>query len=233
MAAQSISVMIGVYNAAAYLGEAIESALTQTRAPLEVIVVDDGSTDGSGDVARAFDAVTVVRQDNAGNGSARNHAARLAKGDLFAFLDADDRFTPDKLELQSRALEADPELEVVFGHVREFVSPELTPDQQALVRTPAPAPMPWTAPNLMLVRRTSFENVGPFAEDLRVGVTVDWYARARDMGLEMAMLPEVLLERRLHLTNNGLRERDSRAQYLHVLKASLDRRRAQAEESGS
>jgi glycosyltransferase involved in cell wall biosynthesis len=232
--APSISVMIGVYNAAPYLGEAIESALGQTPAPIEVIVVDDGSTDGSGDVARAYgEAVTVAHQENAGNGAARNHAVRLASGDLFAFLDADDRFTPNKLELQSRALERDPELDVVFGHVQEFVSPELTPEQRALVRPPAPEPVAWTAPNLMLVRRTSFTKVGPFAEDLRVGVTVDWYARAKDAGLRMTMLPDVLLERRLHLTNNGLRERDSRAQYLHVLKASLDRRRAQAGQSGS
>ncbi len=232
MAAPSISVMIGVYNAASYLREAIESALTQTYRPLEVIVVDDGSTDGSGDVARRYDdAVIVAHQENAGNGAARNHAVRLASGDLFAFLDADDRFTPNKLELQCRALEADRDLDVVFGHVREFISPELTPEQQSRVRPPAPEPMAWTAPNLMLIRRSSFMRVGPFAEDLKVGVTVDWYARAMEAGLRTAMLPDILLERRLHLTNNGLRERDSREQYLHVLKASLDRRRARAGES--
>ena len=230
----SISVMIGVYNAATYLGEAIESALGQTRAPLEVIVVDDGSTDGSGDVARSYgDAVVVARQENAGNGSARNHAMRLASGDLLSFLDADDRFAPNKLELQCRALEADPDVDVVFGHVREFVSPELTDEQRRLVRPPAPEPMAWTAPNLMLIRRASFMRVGPFAEDLKVGVTVDWYARASEAGLRSVMLPDVLLERRLHLTNNGLRERDSRTQYLHVLKASLDRRRALAREQRS
>ena len=66
----------------------------------------------------------------------------------------------------------------------------------------------------------------------RVGVTVDWYARATEQGLRSAMLPVVVLERRLHLANNGLRERESRAQYLHVLKAALDRRRAQADPDG-
>lgn len=234
VASPSISVLVGVYNAAPYIGEAIESALSQSYRPLEVVVVDDGSTDGSGDVARGYgDAVLVARQENAGNGAARNHAVRLASGELFAFLDADDRFTPNKLELQCRALEEDPALDVVFGHMAEFVSPELTADQLSLVRPPAPTPMPWTAPNLMLIRRSSFTKVGPFAEDLKVGVTVDWYARAMEAGLRTAMLPEIVLERRLHLTNNGLRERDSRAQYLHVLKASLDRRRAQAGGSGA
>jgi len=231
VAEPSISVMIGVYNAAPYLGEAIESALVQTRRPLEIIVVDDGSTDGSGEVARRFGKpVIVVRQENAGNGAARNHAVRLASGDVFAFLDADDRFTPNKLELQWRALEADPALDVVFGYVREFVSPELTAEQVASIRPPTPEPRPWTAPNLMLIRRESFVRIGPFAEDLKVGVTVDWYARARDAGVREAMLDDVVLERRLHLTNNGLRESDSRAQYLRVLRASLERRRARGEQ---
>ena len=224
-----ISVMIGVYNAERYLAEAIESVFAQSYRPLELIVVDDGSDDGSGDVARGFgDRLRYARQENAGNGSARNHAVRLATGDLFAFLDADDRFVPGKLERQFRALEADAGLDMVFGHVREFVSPELTETQRASVRPPAAEPLPWTAPNLMLIRRDSFDRVGPFSEDVKVGVTVDWYARAMEAGLRSAMLPEVVLERRLHLTNNGLRERDSRQQYLHVLKASLDRRRAQA-----
>jgi hypothetical protein len=85
----------------------------------------------------------------------------------------------------------------------------------------------------MLIRREAFLKVGPFSETLKVGVTVDWYARAVDAGLRSTMLPQVLLERRLHLANNGLRERDSRSQYVHVLKAALDRRRAMADERSS
>src|SRR2546423_14181106 len=103
-----------------------------------------------------------------------------------------------------------------------------TDDDNSPVRHPAQTPLQWPAQNPMLNKRASFGRVRPFAEDVRVGVTVDWYARATEAGLRSAMLPEVVLERRLHLTNNGLRERDSRQQYLHVLKAALDRRRAQA-----
>jgi GT2 family glycosyltransferase len=82
----------------------------------------------------------------------------------------------------------------------------------------------------MLIRRESFDRVGPFSESLRVGVTVDWCARAVDAGLKSLMLPDVVLERRLHLTNNGIRERASKSQYAHVLKAALDRRRAVVKE---
>lgn len=224
--------MIGVYNGAPYLGAAIDSALHQTYRPLEVIVVDDGSDDGSAEVAKSYgDSVVYAYQENAGNGSARNHATRLAKGELFAFMDADDLSTPDRLALQSEALASDPDLDIVFGHVREFVSPELTDEQKATVRPPALGASPWVSVNLMLSRRAAFERVGLFSETLRVGVTVDWCARAVDAGLKTAMLPQVILERRLHLTNNGIRERDFKSQYTHVVKAALDRRRALAEDS--
>jgi glycosyltransferase involved in cell wall biosynthesis len=220
-----ISVMIGAYNAAPYLGEAIESVFAQKHRPLELIVVDDGSDDGTAEVAAAYgDRLTLVRQPRGGNGAARNTAVTHAQGDLFAFLDADDRFTPAKLEHQLAALTADPELDMVFGHVREFVSPELSAEERKDVRPPAPV-SPWAAPNLMLIRRGSFERVGPFSTTLRVGVTVDWFARATEAGLKSFVLPEVVLERRLHTQNNGIREEQARSQYLQVLKASIDRRR--------
>ncbi len=228
-----ISVMIGVYNAAAYLGEAIESVLAQDYRPLELIVVDDGSTDASADVARGFSHLRVIRQENAGNGAARNRAVENASGALYAFLDADDRFTPGKLSLQKAALDADPGLDMVFGHVREFLSPELDEQARAMLRPPAPEPMPWTAPNLMLIRRESFQRVGPFTVAVRVGVTVDWFARAAETGLRYAVLPEVVLERRLHTQNNGLRERASRSQYLEVIRQAMERRRAAAEAARS
>lgn len=224
-----VSVMIGAYNAAPYLGEAIESVFAQDYEPIELIVVDDGSTDGTADVARRFAGVKLIQQPNGGNGAARNRAVENATGELYAFLDADDRFTPGKLTLQMASLDADPGLDMVFGHVREFLSPELDDETRASLRPPAAEPMPWTAPNLMLIRRESFERVGPFTTAVRVGVTVDWFARAAEAGLRYAMLPEVVLERRLHTENNGLRESASRSQYLEVIRQAMQRRRAAAE----
>ena len=221
-----ISVMIGAYNAEPYLAEAIESVFAQTHRPLELIVVDDGSTDGTAAVAQAYgDRLSFAQQENGGNGAARNRALQLATSDYFAFLDADDRFTPQKLELQLAALDADPGLDVVFGHVQEFVSPEIAEDVKAQIRNPAPV-SPWTSPNLMLIRRDSFNRVGPFSATLRVGVTVDWFARATEAGLTTRVLQDVVLERRLHGQNNGVREQGKRLQYVEVLKASIDRRRA-------
>jgi glycosyltransferase involved in cell wall biosynthesis len=224
-----MSVMIGAYNAAPYLAEAIESVLAQDYEPIELIVVDDGSTDGTADVARNFAQVNLICQENGGNGAARNTAVENASGELYAFLDADDRFTSGKLRLQKAALDADSGLDMVFGHVLEFLSPELDEETRASLRPPAPQPMPWTAPNLMLIRRESFQRVGPFTTAVRVGVTVDWFARAAEAGLRYAILPEVVLERRLHTQNNGLRESASRSQYLEVIRHAMERRRAAAE----
>ena len=225
-----VSVVVGAFNAAPYIGETIESVLAQTHRPLELIVVDDGSDDGTGDVVQRYgDAVQLLRQERQGNGGARNSGVARAQGPYLAFLDADDRFTPTKVAHQLALLDADPGLDMVFGHVREFLSPELTAAERAAVREPAPE-SPWAAPNLMLIRRESYDRVGGFSTSLRVGVTVDWYARAVDAGLRYAILPEVVLERRLHTANNGTREAAARSQYVHVVKEALERRRALAAE---
>ena len=225
-----ISVIIGAYNAERYLGEAIDSVLAQTHRPLELIVVDDGSIDATADVAEAYgEPVRCIRQENGGMAAARNRAVPEARGSYLSFLDADDRFPPEKLQRQLEAFDADPELDVVYGHVTEFLSPDLDEAALALLREPV-HDAPWPTPNLMLVRRESFLRVGLFSTDLKVGIGVDWHARSNELGLRSAVPPVVVLERRLHAGNNGIRQRDSKPQYLHVLKAALDRRRLEEQE---
>ncbi|HVF32741.1 MAG TPA: glycosyltransferase [Acidimicrobiales bacterium] len=221
-----VSVMIPAYEAEAYLGEAIESVLAQEHRRLEVIVVDDGSTDGTGEVARRYPEVRYHRQDNAGNGAARNAAVELATGDYFAFLDADDRFVPATVSTLLAAFDRDPGLVVAYAHVREFVSPDVTEEALAMLRPPVER-VAGSLPTNMVMRREGFLAVGPFVTDLRVGTTVDWSAKAAEHGFPSVLLDDVLFERRLHSSNNGIRERAHRADYVRVVKAALDRRRAQ------
>src|SRR5215471_18905764 len=113
-----VSVIIPVYNCEQYLAEAIQSALSQTGSTLEVIVVDDGSTDASAEVARSFGSrVRYCYQANAGIGAARNCGIAMAVGNLYAFLDADDRYVKGKLAKQIAVLEDDPSLDMVLGQV--------------------------------------------------------------------------------------------------------------------
>lgn len=220
-----ISVVIPVHNCEQYLAEALESALAQTYRPIEVIVVDDGSTDASADAAQRF--VPPVRycwQSHSGAAAARNLGMDLATGSFLAFLDADDLWAEDKLSLQMAAFDADPELDMVFGHVQQFISPELTDTAEARLRYSAEK-LPGYAPSAALIRRDALLQVGPFEWRLDVGEFMDWYLRAIDRGLKGLMLPEVVARRRLHTENLGLRERGSRGDYVRILKASLDRRR--------
>jgi glycosyltransferase involved in cell wall biosynthesis len=218
--------MIPVYNGESYLGEAIDSVLAQSYRPLEIVVVDDGSDDGSGNVACGYgELVRYHRQARAGNGAARNRAVSLATGDLFAFLDADDRLVPGALERLARVLEEDPSLQVVYGHVREFVSPDIDAEARARLRPPIDR-IAGCLPTNMLMRRHAFLSVGEFATTLRVGVTVDWSARADERGMSRCLIDDVLFERRLHADNNGIREQEHRSHYLQVVKAARDRRRA-------
>lgn len=119
----TISVVIPCFNAEAFIGEALESVDAQTRRPLEVLVVDDASTDGSAAVARSFEGVRLIEHPtNLGNVKARNRALVEARGDVVAFLDADDVWLPHHLETVVAMLEAHPEAAVGFAAVEHFGS---------------------------------------------------------------------------------------------------------------
>jgi glycosyltransferase involved in cell wall biosynthesis len=221
--------MIAARNAEPYLGEAINSVLAQTLPPEEVIVVDDGSTDGTAVVAEGYgDPVHCVRQSPSGLGAALNRGLEHAHGDFMAWVDADDLWLPEKQALQMRALTEDAQLDLVFGHVRHFHSPELTAGERSSIALPEGL-RAGISRGAMLIRREALERVGRFDTRWTLGDFLDWYARAVDAGLRSAVLPEVVLSRRLHSDNSGIRERDSRSDYARALKVVLDRRRARAE----
>jgi glycosyltransferase involved in cell wall biosynthesis len=220
----SITTIIPAYNCDRYLADAIESALAQEYQPLEIIVVDDGSTDDTAKVARRFEpAIQYCFQANGGIGSARNRGIESAGGDLIAFLDADDLWTRGKLERQVSAMVNDPATEAVLGWVQQF-------DDNSGRAIEAGEPMAGYLASTMLIRRASFDRVGPFRTDIKLGEFVDWYMRAKEMGLRSQMLAEVVLRRRIHDDNIGVRHRDSTGDYARLLKDALDRRRARNRE---
>jgi glycosyltransferase involved in cell wall biosynthesis len=220
-----VSVVIPVYNGERYVAEAIESVLAQGHRPLEVIVVDDGSTDHTAEVVKLFaPEVRYDFQPNSGAAAARNRGVGLAQGDFLAFLDADDLWMADKLTRQMAALDNHPELEAVFGHVEQFHSPELGEEIKERIR-PAAQVMPAYSADSMVIKREAFFRVGLFDTQWRIADFIDWYLRAVDLGLRSLMLPDVLVKRRLHSSNLGIRERHSRTEYVRVLRASLQRRR--------
>jgi glycosyltransferase involved in cell wall biosynthesis len=221
----SVAVIIALYNGERYLAEAIESALAQTHPPFEVIVVDDGSTDAGRAVAEGYAArVRVVSQPHRGIGAARNHGLTETRGEWVAFLDADDVWEPRKTELQLTALAANPGAELVFGHIEQFLSPEIV--GTGLDAFKHEDPRPACVATVALVARSAFERVGVFPTDRSVGEFLDWHLRAREVGVPELMIEDVVARRRVHDHNSTVRLRDRRGEYAEILKASLDRRRA-------
>jgi glycosyltransferase involved in cell wall biosynthesis len=221
----TVTVIIPVLDDTRYLDEAIESALQQTHRPFEIIVVDDGSEAPVRLTTRFQGHVRLVRTAHRGTGAARNLAASRAGGELLAFLDADDVWLPHKLEQQVQLLEEDQALDMVFGRLEEFVSPELrssdaTPLSEQVHERAGPMP------STFLVRTKAFRRVGGFREDVAVGEFVDWYSRATEAGLHEATVDRVVTRRRIHDRNAGVVKRELRGQYAQVLKDALDRRRA-------
>jgi len=226
----TIDVVIPAFNAARYLEEALASVLSQHCAPHRIIVVDDGSTDGTADVAaKVGTPVEVARRQNGGIAAARNTGIARSGAAFLAFLDADDRWNAQKLALQAAALDAAPAIDFVLCLVRAFASPELPEAERAVLQAQQPHPFEGWVTGSMLIRRASFDRVGPFAEDLRVGETVDWFSRARRTGLNHLTVPEVLLERRLHRHNTTRLQAADRRGYLLAAKRHVERFRKDRE----
>ncbi len=223
-----ISVIIPVFNGAVFLAETLESIIQQDWCPLEILVIDDGSTDYTAAVAAKFSRqVRYVHQANQGAASARNYGIQLAQGGVLTFLDADDLWMPDKLARQMQMMQAEPTCEAVLGGVKNFISPELDERQRQILAKSAAQ-----TGNLhigsMLIRRDAFLRVGLFNTRWRHGEFIDWWARAMRVNLIYKILPEVVLLRRLHTSNMTRREKDGRKEYLPMLRELLAQRRATA-----
>jgi glycosyltransferase involved in cell wall biosynthesis len=230
---ESVAVVIPVRDGEAYLAEAIDSALGQTRPVAQVVVVDDGSTDGSLELARRYEpAVRCLSQPPGGIGPARNAGAAEAGGDYLTFLDADDRWPANRIERLLAPFRTDPSPDLVFGSIVEFVSPELDAAIAATLESRT-EPHPASVAGTMLVCREAWERVGGFADDKLVSEYLDWLLRARELGLREAVVPDVVTERRLHSANNTRIQRQQLAEYARTLKAGLDRGRLNARRAGS
>jgi glycosyltransferase involved in cell wall biosynthesis len=220
-----VSIIIPVYNGERYLPEAIESILSQCYYPREVIIVDDGSTDGSANVARRFsEHIQLYRQPNRGAAAARNLGIKNSKGSFIAFLDADDLWAPDKLALQWQALQNNPLWDMVLGKVKQFISPDVKDECRQRLRKELET-MPAYLLGALLIRREDFLRVGLLNENLQIGEFIDWFQRAKDIGLRHHVLDNVVLKRRIHKTNQGITKRNNNKDYISVLKAALDRKR--------
>jgi glycosyltransferase involved in cell wall biosynthesis len=220
-----LTVVIPSYNCGRYLPAAVASVRAQSGIHLnstQIIVVDDESTDDTRSVVEAMPGVVYLRQPHAGAAAARNAGVRAATGRWLAFLDADDLWAADKIALQMRCLSTQG-VDMVFGQAMEFYSEETAGASELKAPTEV---VPARCAGTMLLARDTFLRAGDFATAWRVGEFIDWYLRATDLGLTAAMVPQVVLHRRLHADNAGRRAGAGREDYIRIIKGAMDRRRA-------
>jgi glycosyltransferase involved in cell wall biosynthesis len=221
----TISVIIGAYNAEDTIAETLASVLGQTLLPNEIIVVDDGSTDRTAQVAAAAsNSIRVIRQNNRGAAAATNVGVKLATGDALAFVDADDLWAHEKLALQARALAEQPELDGISGHLSAFFCPTNDPETNKRYRLPD-GPEPGWVLGAMLLRRRCFERLEPFAENLWAGFFIDWFDRARAAGLVFGMSPGVVLRRRVRPGSLSHRSQKRDGAMVEMARRAIERRR--------
>jgi len=224
-----VSVVVPVYNGERYLGDAIRSLLEQTLPAAEIIVVDDGSTDSSAEVAASFGhEVKLIRQDNLGVAAARNRGGEAAREPYVAWLDQDDLATPNRLARQVAAFDASPAPDVVFGMMTQFISPDLPDALRAQLRCderPQPAPLP----SCFMAPVGVFETVGALRGNTDT-TFVDWYLRAVEHDLTFHFVPELITRRRIHGANRSYHNDTLRRDYVRTLKAALDRRRRRTDD---
>jgi glycosyltransferase involved in cell wall biosynthesis len=224
-----ISCIVPVYNGERYLGEAIESILQQSYRPIEIIIADDGSTDGTASIAAGYGKqVRYLRQPNAGPAAARNLGVGVSEGGFVTFLDSDDLWPVEKLDRQMERFRARPELDLCFAHVQNFWVPELIEEEKQFRDHRISKALPGYSTGTLLARRNCFEVIGEFNSAINHADDTEWFLRAAEQGIVMELLPDVLLYRRLHHTNlSRVKASNSRDQYLQVIKSALDRRRLQ------
>lgn len=218
----AVSVVIPAFDRAEMIGQAIASVQQQSYAQIELLVVDDGSTDGTGDVARALEGVTVVRTSNGGVASARNVGLEHAKGILITFLDSDDLMPPGRLERDVATLGRQREWAGVLGRQEWFTDGAVMP---AWVHK-ADGEVGDVQPCSGLFRREVFEQVGGFDPVLTHTEDFDWLVRVRDAGFVVPLLDDVVVIRRMH-PGNASHARDAVApQLLQIAHRQIVRTRS-------
>ena len=213
-----VSVILPVYNSERFLADAIRSVLNQGYQPVEIIVIDDGSTDSTAQIAQGFtDQVRYYYQSNSGPAAARNLGIRKANGNFIAFIDADDLWPDDKLRNQMNCFEVFSDVEIIQGLIRRTKDHVISEDIDFLFI--------YTNLGSMIFRKSVFEKIGLFDEELVYHEDTDFWLRAREAGIAILVQRKEALIYRLHGKNLTTGKDIQTTGFLRILKRSIDRRR--------
>jgi glycosyltransferase involved in cell wall biosynthesis len=227
MADPRVTIIVASYNGEAFLGETLESAFAQDFDSFEVVFVDDGSEDGTAEIAQSF-PVRYVHQSNQGLPAARNSGLALARGEFIAFLDDDDLLPRTKLAVQAGYLSKHPETGCVLGR-QEWIFDGV--EAPAMPRDPVFDELGGIQLVTAMIRRQVLEDLGGFDPSYRYAEDRDLFIRMREHGVTYVVLPDVVLRKRLHGSNMTMNAPATHPM-LRSLREKLERGRHREESGG-
>jgi glycosyltransferase involved in cell wall biosynthesis len=219
----AVSVILIVRNGEDYIGAALESVVQGEYRPSEILVIDGDSTDRTCEIARTFPLVRVVHQQTRGITDAYNEGIAAARSDTVAFISHDDLWEPDKLALQMLDLRTHPQAQYCVCMVQHFLNPgDEIPEgfRPELLQTPVTGMIM----EALVARKSVFERVGSFNADFSVSSDTEWFARARDAGVPMNVVPKTLVRKRVHGSNNSIHFKNLNQLLLRAMRDSVRRK---------
>ena len=219
-----ISVIIPVKNGGKYLPQALDGIIKQEM-NVEIIVVDDGSTDNTAEIAKDYKCELITRQISKGAVAAKNSGLKVAKGKYVIFHDSDDIMRDNALEKLYKELESEEEFSAVEAKVQDFYSPDLPEDERrkTLIKT---EPYWGLFTGAILMRKVIFDKIGLFNEDLKAGEIIDWQTKMDSNGLKVKKVDFVSTDRRIHSSNFGRTDKSTEFKdYAAILRARLSLRK--------
>lgn len=218
-----ITVIIPVKNQQKFIAQSIESVLEQTYDDYELLVIDGNSTDDTEKIVKYYQMVKYIKQKDSGLYSALNLGIHLAAGDFITFNGSDDIWVKDKLETQVSYLMSHPEIQYVVSKIRCFLEPGCLPAPGFRLELLTSEPVARILENLM-VRKSLFEKIGYFNDELSIAGDVDWYSRAIDANIPMAAIDKVLVYKRIHDGNISMNIAKNNQELLQIVKRSIGRK---------
>lgn len=217
-----LNVVIPIYNSGPYLREAIESILNQSYQPIEIIAIDDGSTDDSAEIVKSYKEIRYFHQENLGPAVARNKGISIAQADYIGFHDADDICEKNRFECQMELLLNNSQLKLVYSRIQNFA--EKNANVPSFLQTPELMKPRMGFISSGVMHKTVFEQVGLFNPEIRIGEDVEWIIRANEKGICACTIPDVLIMRRLHENNISKDLSTGHRNLARILLAAIKRR---------
>jgi glycosyltransferase involved in cell wall biosynthesis len=221
----SVSVIVIVKNGALFIAQALASIRLSQTQPIEILVIDGNSTDNTVEIAGSAPGVTIIHQVSSGIAGAYNEGIARARGSVVAFLSSDDLWLPNKLDKHLAVLGEDRKLLLSVSLIEHFLEPG-----SGLPARFRPELLQQARPGLLMealvARKSAFDMIGVFDPRFTTGEDTDWFARAKDAGLRIALIQDVLVRKRVHGANASLIDAEGHRNRLRALRASIARKRA-------